>query len=67
MTREPRIIINGYEISEAAAMTIRVAVENFAMDLQTNGLGKDETGRKITAGYLAQIEVIRYLIFERGA
>ncbi len=67
MTREPRIIINGYEISEAAAMTVRVAIEAFARDLHRTGLGDDKHGRRMTAGYLAQIDVIRHLIFERGA
>lgn len=56
---EPRITINGVVLSNGAAMTIRVAVENFAMWLHENGLGEDEHGQAMTKGYLDRIKDIR--------
>ena len=58
MTNEPKIIINGHELSEAEAMTVRVAIGSFSMDLRENGLGEDETGKVMTRGYLAAIREI---------
>lgn len=64
MTDEPQITINGHQCSVGEAMTIRVAVESFAMSLgDPDALGKDEHGRNMTAGYLAQIDDIRKKIF----
>ena len=61
--REPSITINGMPLTDGQAMTVRVAIENFAHDLHFDGLGEDETGRDITKGYLARIGEIRRLIF----
>jgi len=60
---EPFIIINGKQCTASMAMTIRVAIECFALDLRENGLGDDDHGLKIVAGYLANIDLIRSLIF----
>lgn len=60
---EPKIIINGIELSTGAAMTVRVAIESFAVDLTVDGLGEDERGKAMTAGYLAQIAYIRRAIY----
>jgi hypothetical protein len=58
---EPQITINGIQLSEGQAMTLRVALESFAMDL-TKGLGDDETGKKITIGYQRNISIIRRMM-----
>ena len=47
---EPRITINGVELTTAEAMTIRVACSSFAADLR-DGLGDDEIGFSICRGY----------------
>jgi len=61
---EPEIIINGDILPDSASMTIRVAIENFALDLKTNGSGEDEIGKAITEGYLKNIKLIRDSIFK---
>ena len=60
---EPNIIINGRVLSQSASMTIRVAIEHFAIFLsQKDCLGNDETGRGIREGYIKQIGNIRQTI-----
>jgi hypothetical protein len=66
---EPTITINGGVLSEGQAMTVRVALETFALSLFHEGLGQDATGTAICRGYLARIEEIRGMMFrvaERG-
>lgn len=58
--KEPTITVNGVLLSEGQAMTVRVALESFAIDLTENGLGSDEHGRKMTEGYLTCIVGIRW-------
>jgi len=43
-------------------MTVRVAVEHFAMGLRVTGLGNDETGKAICAGYLERVKEIQKLM-----
>ena len=38
---EPKIIINGTPVTEAMAMTVRVAIEHFSMSLTESGPGDD--------------------------
>jgi hypothetical protein len=59
------ITINGSTLTEAQNMTIHTAVQNLATDLTNDGLGDDETGKAICAGYLARIAEINRLMFER--
>lgn len=56
---EPAITISGQLLSVGEAMTVRVALESFAMNLVSDGLGDDEHGKAMTAAYLARIEDIR--------
>jgi len=63
--KEPTITINGFTLNEAQAMTVRVAIEHFAVDLESDGLGDDDVGKRITDGYLKSIESIREIIFLR--
>lgn len=61
MFKEPKIIINGKEMSEGESMTIRVALSSFFVELQDNdALGKDKIGREIARLYRENM----YGIFE---
>ena len=62
---EPNIIINGITLMEGQAMTVRVALETFALTLFHEGLGQDRIGTDICRGYLARIEEIRSMMFRR--
>lgn len=61
-TNEPTIVINGITLTTAQAMTVRVAIGNFAIGLQNGELGNDEIGRGITAGYLAAVKSIHAIM-----
>lgn len=58
----PAITINGVRLTEAQAMTVHVAIQSFAMSLQEEGLGKDDTGKALTALYLTRIREINTLL-----
>ena len=51
---EPHITINGYLLTPAQSMTMRVALQSFLTTLKNEGLGNDETGKSITVNYLAR-------------
>ena len=55
--------LNGVQLTEGQALTLRVALESFAGELQRDGLGDDEHGRALTRGYLARIEDLRRIIY----
>ena len=55
MVKEPHILINGYRLTDGQAMTIRVAIEYFALGLQEIG---DEVG------YLDRIAEIREMVMK---
>ncbi len=49
---EPDIIINGEGLTIPEAMTVRVAINSFLMELQENGaLGSDRLGHELQSGY----------------
>jgi hypothetical protein len=60
---EPTIIIGDKMLHEGQAMAVRVALNNFLIDLQDeDGLGDDEHGRAMTAAYRNRIiEVLRLI------
>lgn len=60
---EAEITINGRRVTSGQSMTIRVALEAFAMDLQANGLGNDAHGKAMAALYLAQVRELRTHLF----
>ena len=64
---EAEIFVNGVKLNEGASMTIRVALQSFAMYLHQTGLGDDATGKAICAGYLKQIGIINGLIMPAPA
>ena len=55
---EANIKINGHSLSFAQSMTVRVAIEMFAMDLN----GKEIAD--IEKGYMARIREIRKYLYE---
>lgn len=57
--QESLITINGRELSVGEAMAVRVAVEAFAAQLADEGLGTDEMGKQLAAGYMRNINTIR--------
>ena len=56
---EPKIIINDQPLNNAQAMTMRVAVENFAMDL----FDRREDENEIDKLYLERISEIREMMY----
>ncbi|MBD9544302.1 hypothetical protein IB276_33185 [Ensifer sp. ENS04] len=50
---EPNITVNGVTLTTAQAMTVRVALGAYMMELApADSLGSDSTGRSIREGYL---------------
>ena len=63
--KEPIIIINGVQLTDAQAMTIRVAMESFVMDLFENGLGDDKVGLELCQLYKDKISEIRIPMYKK--
>lgn len=55
---EAHIVINGNRLTDAQSMTVRVALESFAVTM-ADGLGHDAHGRQMVAGYKESILDIR--------
>lgn len=65
---EPNITINGVRLTPAEAMTVRVALGAFAMDLRCEGsLGDDDHGHAMRDGYLAALRDIIALMAATAA
>jgi len=62
---EPTITINGVEMPVSASMTLRVALEAFAMQLHSEGLGGDEAGDRLVSAYMHNIAIIRDAMHRR--
>lgn len=60
--REPLIRVEGELLTDAQAMTLRVAMESFASSLYTDGLGEDEHGKVMAVAYLNRIDEIRKIM-----
>ena len=60
---EPVITMNGVPLTLAQAMTVRVAIEGFSMDLMNTGLGDDEHGKTMVKLYMQRIEEIRRVMY----
>lgn len=60
--KEARITVSGRILSIPESMTVRVALNAFAQDLQTNGLGDDSHGKLMTKEYLSKIKSVLKLI-----
>lgn len=63
---EPIKTINGITLTLGQAMTLRVAMDFFAMEMSNpDALGEDETGRAIRVGYYECLRQIRELLYRR--
>lgn len=63
---EPIHSLNGVPLTEGQAMTLRVAMDFFAMEMANpDALGEDETGRAIRTGYYECLRQIRELLYRR--
>ena len=49
---EAEIIIDGKKLTVGESMAVRVALSSFMSDLKANGLGDDDMGKALTAGYI---------------
>lgn len=64
--KEPEITVDGIELTDAQSMTLRVAINSFAMDLRHDGLGDDAHGKRMTELYLERIKEINAIIFKES-
>ena len=62
MNTEARVSINGVGLNAGQVMTLRVAVSSFLSDMRENGLGDDEMGEKLTAGYIRNSHELEILL-----
>lgn len=60
--KESNIVINGMSLSTGQAMTVRIALEAFWIDLISDGLGEDEHGKTMTQAYINRIREIREIM-----
>lgn len=61
MADEPAITINGQPLDVGQSMTVRVAIETFAMCLE-DGMMDDANDKALVAAYRARIVEIRRLM-----
>lgn len=68
MIKEPTVIINGTTLNTGQAMTLRVAVENWFMELRDDPgrLGMDDHARRMREGYLGALYQIIGMIAEQA-
>ena len=59
---EPAITVNGVRLTTGQAMTVRVALSHFALDLKEDGLGDDDHGLKMVEGYQGALAEIYKMI-----
>jgi hypothetical protein len=66
---EPDITVNGVRLTTAEAMTVRVALGAFAIELQEreHALGDDDHGHAMRDGYLIALREIIALMQAGGA
>lgn len=56
------VTIKGTQLSPGQVFALRSAVASFFMDLKYSGLGDDEHGKLMAAGYLARLNEILLLM-----
>jgi hypothetical protein len=61
---EAEIIVNGQVLTSGQSMTLRVALEGFALNLKEEGLGDDEHGKEMTKLYLDRVSEIRKVLYK---
>lgn len=62
---EPKIVIEGTELTEAQAMTVRVALDDFRERHQTGALGADQHGRTMSSAYAKRSDEVLTLIHQK--
>jgi hypothetical protein len=61
---EARVVVNGFDLTAAESMTVRVALESLSSSLADEGaLGHDEHGEVMRLGYLGNIRSIRRILY----
>jgi hypothetical protein len=63
MHNEPKITINGITLSISQAMILRLAICDFNTAVTEQGLGDDDIGRSIAAGYIQKSREVIKLMF----
>lgn len=63
LNEEPSITINGHTLSVGQAMTVRVAIESFAGEMASRGLGDDFHAKRMKDAYFDRLNEIRLLIY----
>lgn len=58
---EATIVVNGHELSFAESMTVRVALESYAMWLHSN---REELGAGLAGGYIGAIDGVRRKMYQ---
>ena len=61
---EARILIEGTELSDGQAMTVRLALDAFRDRQQHEGLGDDERGRAMSSAYAKRADEVLALIHQ---
>ena len=62
---EPQIYLNGFELTDAQSMAVRVAITSFHQEMgESDALGDDEAGRKLAAGYRERLGEVLKLMLE---
>lgn len=65
MPPEPRIQINGHDLTEAQAMAVRVAVGGFLLlNGDPDSFGEDTHGRRMAQAYTARLMEVQRLMGE---
>ena len=63
MFEEATIIIGRKLLTPGQSMTIRVALNNFSIDLHHDGLGDDENGKRMASNYyIERIDDVQTMI-----
>ncbi len=65
MSDEPKITINGVELTEAQAMTVRVALTSFDFSLTDGSLGDDQHGKEMIGLYRERLREL-YKVMRLG-
>ena len=63
---EPIIVINGTLLTQAQSMTVGVALNDFMISLNHDGLGDDVHGKEICKLYQDRIVEIQSIIMKKG-
>ncbi|WP_122378236.1 hypothetical protein [Pseudomonas cannabina] len=62
---EARIVIEGTALTDAQAMTVRLALDAFRDRQQNEGLGDDERGRAMSSAYAKRADEVLILIHQK--